>query len=84
MCGCSSHSSQPGAAKARSNALVLRVEDMACGHCAGTIKKAIEAGLPGTQVEADPSSKLVSVRGSVDLASIKALVTRAGYTPTAA
>lgn len=84
MCGCSSHSSQPGAAKVRSNALVLRVEDMACGHCAGTIKKAIEAGLPGTQVEADPSSKLVSVRGSVDLASIKALVTRAGYTPTAA
>jgi copper chaperone len=66
------------------NALILRVEDMSCGHCAGTIKKAIEAGLPGTLVEADPASKLVSVWGSVDLASIRALVTGAGYTPTAA
>lgn len=84
MCGCSSHSSQPGEATARSNALILRVEDMSCGHCAGTIKKAIEAGLPGTQVDADPASKLVSVLGSVDLVSIKALVTGAGYTPTAA
>lgn len=84
MCGCSSHSSHRAEATARSNAVILRVEDMSCGHCAGTIKKAIEAGLPGTQVEADPASKLVSVLGSVDLASIKALVTGAGYTPTAA
>lgn len=84
MCGCSSHSSQPGESTARLNALILRVEDMSCGHCAGTIKKAIEAGLPGTLVEADPASKLVSVWGSVDLASIRALVTGAGYTPTAA
>lgn len=85
MCGCSSHSSRPGQAVERDpNALTLRVEDMTCGHCAGTIKKAIETGLPGTQVEADPASKLVSVRGSADLASIKALVTKAGYTPVAA
>ncbi|WP_343038374.1 heavy-metal-associated domain-containing protein [Microvirga arsenatis] len=66
------------------DALTLRVEDMTCGHCAGTIKKAIETGLPGTSVEADPASKLVSVRGSTDLTSIKALVSEAGYTPTAA
>jgi copper chaperone len=84
MCGCSSHSPKPDEATARANALILRVEDMSCGHCAGTIKKAIETGLPGARVEADPTSKLVSVRGSVDLASIKALVIRAGYTPTAA
>ncbi|MBM6595365.1 heavy-metal-associated domain-containing protein [Microvirga sp. BT291] len=64
--------------------MTLRVEDMTCGHCAGTIKKAIETGLPGTSVEADPASKLVSVRGSADLTSIKALVTEAGYTPTLA
>nr|WP_281369213.1 heavy-metal-associated domain-containing protein [Microvirga mediterraneensis] len=60
----------------------MRVDDMTCGHCAGTIKKAIEAGLPGTTVEADPASKLVSIRGSTDLTLIKALVTEAGYTPT--
>lgn len=85
MCGCNNHPSQPSQAVERDpNALTLRVEDMTCGHCAGTIKNAIETGLPGTQVEADPTSKLVSVRGSRDLASISALVTKAGYTPVAA
>ncbi|NBJ09455.1 copper chaperone [Microvirga sp. SYSU G3D207] len=85
MCGCSPHQSQSDQTVARHpDALTLRVEDMTCGHCAGTIKKAIETGLPGTSVEADPASKLVSVRGSTDLTSIKALVSEAGYTPTAA
>jgi len=49
-----------------------------------TIKKAIETVLPATSVEADLASKLVSVRGSTDLTSIKALVSEAGYAPTAA
>ncbi len=85
MCGCSTHQTQSTQAAGRDPAaLTLRVEDMTCGHCAGTIKTAIEMGLPGTSVEADPASKLVSVRGSTDLSSIKALVTEAGYTPTAA
>jgi copper chaperone len=85
MCGCSTHQSQASQAVERHpDTLTLRVEDMTCGHCAGTIKKAIETGLPGTSVEADPASKLVSVRGSTDLTSIKALVSEAGYTPTAA
>jgi copper chaperone len=83
MCGCSTHQSQASQAVDRhTDALTLRVDDMTCGHCAGTIKKAIEAGLPGTTVEADPASKLVSIRGSTDLTLIKALVTEAGYTPT--
>jgi copper chaperone len=85
MCGCSTHQTQETQVAERNPAaLTLRVEDMTCGHCAGTIKKAIETGLPGTSVEADPTSKLVSVHGSTDLSSIKALVTEAGYTPTAA
>ena len=85
MCGCSTHQSQSTQTIERDPAaLTLRVEDMTCGHCAATIRKAIETGLPGTSVEAYPASKLVSVRGSTDLTSIKALVTEAGYTPTAA
>ena len=85
MCGCGTHQTQATHTMERDPAaLTLRVEDMTCGHCAGTIKKAIETGLPGTSVEADPASKLVSVRGSTDLSSIKALVTEAGYTPAAA
>ena len=84
MCGCSTHQTQASQTVERyPDALTLRVEDMTRGHCAGTIKKAIETGLPGTSVEADPATKLVSVRGSTDLTSIKALVSEAGYTPTA-
>lgn len=64
-------------------ALTVRVDDMTCGHCAGTIKKAIESTLPGTTVDADPASKLVKVTGSADLARLHEIVTSAGYTPSA-
>ena len=85
MCGCSTHQTQSSRTVERDPAaLTLRVEDMTCGHCAGTIKTAIETSLPGTSVEADPASKLVSVRGSTDLTTVQALVIEAGYTPTAA
>jgi copper chaperone len=85
MCGCSTHQTQNTQVAGQDTAAVtLPVEDMTCGHCAGAIKKAIETGLPGTRVEADPASKLVSVRGSTNLTSIKALVIEAGYTPAAA
>lgn len=85
MCGCSAHQSQPVQITERDPAaLALRVEDMACGHCAGTITKAVEAGLPGARVEADPASKLVLVRGTSDLAAVRSLISEAGYTPSAA
>jgi copper chaperone len=84
MCGCSTHQAQSTQPLGRDpSILTLRVGDMTCGRCAGTIKKVIETGLPGTSVEVDPASKLVSVRGSTDVSSIKALVTAAGCTPTA-
>lgn len=84
MCGCSTHEiSEPVQMKQIKNAdLTLRVDDMTCGHCAGTVKKAVESALPGTQVDADPSSKLVTIRGTVDLSAVKAIVTEAGYTPS--
>lgn len=85
MCGCTTHQTEANqVVNQNQNVLTLRVDDMTCGHCAGTIKKTVESALPGTQVDADPASKLVSVRGSTDLTAIKALVTEAGYTPTAA
>jgi copper chaperone len=85
MCGCNTHQTQATQTVDHDpTALTLRVEDMTCGHCAGTIKTAIETSLPGKSVEADPASKLVSVRGSTDLTTIQALVIEAGYTPTAA
>ena len=86
MCGCSTHqtSSAGQTALPKAGNLTLRVEDMTCGHCAGTIKKAVESSLPGTQVDADPASKLVSICGTADLVAVKAIVAEAGYTPSEA
>jgi copper chaperone len=85
MCECCSPRTEPSDAGQKApEAIMLRVDDMTCGHCAGAIRHAIETGLPGTQVEADPASKLVAVRGSTDLAAIGSLVTQAGYSPASA
>lgn len=84
MCSCQQHSGT--AAKATSapkGAISFRVDDMTCGHCAGTIQKAIEDQLPGTTVTADPASKIVSVVGAANFAAIKSIVSGAGYTPSA-
>jgi copper chaperone len=86
MCGCSTHRSNDvgQSRKPHDGSLILRVEDMTCGHCAHTIKTAIESALPGTEVDPDPASKLVSVRGTADLPAIRAIVAEAGYTPSEA
>lgn len=84
MCSCQQHSTTASAATpAPSGTISLRVEDMTCGHCAGTIKRAIEGRIPGTTVTADPGSKLVTVLGSTNIAAIKSAVSEAGYTPSA-
>ena len=83
MCGCSTHQPQSSTtSECDPNAMTLKVEDMTCGHCASTITKAVEAGLPGTRVQADPATKLVAIRGTQDLAKVEALIRSAGYTPT--
>ena len=83
MCGCSTHHAQSSTTTERDpTAVILKVEDMTCGHCASTVTKAVEAGLPGTRVQADPATKLVSIWGSLDLAKVEALIVSAGYTPT--
>ena len=64
--------------------LTLRVDDMTCGHCAGTIKQAVETAIPGTHVDADPATKLLSIQGTADLSAVKTIVTEAGYTPSVA
>ena len=82
MCSCQQH---PGtdatATSAPEGAISFHVEDMTCGHCAGTIKEAIEVGLPGATVTADPDSKRVSVVGASDFSAIRSIVAEAGYTP---
>ena len=83
MCGCSTHQPQScTTTEPDPNAVTVKVEDMTCGHCAGTITKAIEANISGAQVHADPATKLVLVRGTADLLAIKDLIAAAGYTPS--
>jgi copper chaperone len=83
MCGCSTHQPQSGTTAERDpTAVTLKVEDMTCGHCASTITKAVEAGLPAARVQADPATKLVSIQGTRDLAKVEALIVGAGYTPS--
>lgn len=84
MGSCQQHSTAASVATPAPNeAISFRVEDMTCGHCAGTIKQAIEGGVPGTTVTADRASKLVSVLGGADFVAIKSAVIAAVYTPSA-
>ena len=86
MCSCQTHqtAAASSAQQVSGEAVSLRVDDMTCGHCAGTIERAISSRLPGTSVTADPASKLVTVRGSADLETLCAIIAAAGYTLVAA
>ena len=60
----------------------FKVEDMTCGGCAASIKRAVSR-VPGVStVEASPSSKDVVVDASVDVSreAIVAAIEAAGYT----
>ena len=63
---------------------VLKVQDMTCAHCAGVITEALEAGLPGAKVQADPATKLVTIKGAQRPREIATLIRKAGYTPSCA
>jgi copper chaperone len=85
MCGCTSDTKgSTTKVEQTPDTLVLKVEDMTCGHCASTIAKALEAGLPGAEVHADPGTKLVSIKGARHPRDIVTLIRNAGYTPTCA
>lgn len=67
-----------------SETITLKVEDMACGHCASSITKAVQGAAPGAKVAADPATKLVTITGAPDRARVEAAIAAAGYTPQAA
>jgi copper chaperone len=82
----SSHQNSAGQASVgqASSGIAVRVDDMTCGHCAATIKSAIESTIPGSRVTAEPQAKLVRVEGASDPDRINSIITRAGYTPAPA
>lgn len=62
----------------------FQVDDMTCGHCAGTITKALQAADAAAKVTIDLARHLVSVDSATTGAQALGLVIReAGYTPVA-
>ncbi|MBE9037788.1 heavy-metal-associated domain-containing protein [aff. Roholtiella sp. LEGE 12411] len=59
--------------------LTLTVPNMACSACANTITKALQAVDANANVQADPTTKLVSVETQASEAVIKEALTAAGY-----
>ncbi|HEY8577703.1 MAG TPA: heavy metal-associated domain-containing protein [Devosia sp.] len=58
------------------------VNDMTCGHCVGTVRQALEAALPGSEVSVDLATHRVSFTG--DRRKGEEAIKDAGYTPEAA
>jgi len=58
---------------------IFIVNDMTCGHCVGTVRKALETALPGAEISLDLDTHKVSFTG--DRAKGEEAIKEAGYTP---
>lgn len=59
--------------------LKLKVEDMTCGHCAATVRKAVRSVDPAAKVDVDLATGTVTVETGADEARIGDAVRSAGY-----
>ncbi|MBD6617671.1 heavy-metal-associated domain-containing protein [Komarekiella sp. 'clone 1'] len=59
--------------------LKLTVPNMACSACANTITKALQAVDANADVQADPTTKLVSVETQASETVVKEALIAAGY-----
>ena len=64
--------------------LKLNVPDMTCGHCVGTVTKAVKSVDSSAAVTVDLPSKIVTIETTADAASISQAVENAGYANEAA
>jgi copper chaperone len=64
--------------------LKLNVPDMTCGHCVGTVTKAVQGVDRDATVTVDLPSKIVTIETAVDAARISQAVDAAGYPNKAA
>ena len=62
----------------------LQVENMSCGHCVGSVTKAVQGIDPAAQVQIDLASKSVKVESATALGAISAAIVEAGYPVTSA
>ena len=59
----------------------FNVFDMSCGHCAGTVEKAVKSVDSGARVKVDLDSKRVDIDSNAAPAELAAAIRLAGYTP---
>ncbi|MGE0280461.1 MAG: heavy-metal-associated domain-containing protein [Rhizobiaceae bacterium] len=64
--------------------LKLNVPDMTCGHCVGTVTKAVKSVDSSAAVTVDLPSKTVTIETTADAARISQAVATAGYANEAA
>lgn len=57
----------------------FEIQNMTCGHCVGTVEKAIKAADPAASASIDLATKSAKVETKVDPARIKAAIENAGY-----
>lgn len=62
--------------------LEFEVKDMSCGHCAGSVTKAVKLVDPAAKVDVDLANKKVKVESQEDRSLFAKALTDAGY-PTA-
>lgn len=63
----------------KSMTLQLTVPNMSCSVCASTITKALQAVDANASIQADPTTKLVSVETQASETAIKEALAAAGY-----
>jgi len=64
--------------------IAFQVNDMTCGHCAGSITKAVKGVDRGAQVRVDLATHCVEIDPTeADAAELGAAIEDAGYTPVA-
>jgi copper chaperone len=59
----------------------FKVSDMTCGHCAGTVEKAVKSVDAGASVKVDLGSKRVDIDSAAPAARFAEAIRNAGYTP---
>jgi copper chaperone len=58
----------------------FRVNDMTCGHCVGTVEKAVKSVDAGAKVKIDLLTHKVEIESSRPAASFAKAIQEAGYT----
>ncbi len=59
---------------------MYKVSGMTCGHCVGTVTKAVQTVAPAAEVKVDLKKGIVDVVGQHDASRVVAAIKAAGYT----